>query len=450
MNLKKYLWAMAAMTAAGFASCSDDDKFDPFAEAPEPPLPVYQPTEATVKPKGMWIDCHANFLRMSTKAGIDAELKKIKNYGMNLIYLDIKPGNGYALYKSDILPYCDTFADLTVERDYDDYLGYILEKCEELGIDVVGSIGAMGWGMQSPTYKQGLVYDDWGKWGSKVQVRSDNSNPKKLVPISDDVAIQSVTMLDPMYPEVQDLLVSVATEVVTKYPKLKGISLDYCRYANNEGGWFGMSDDNMRGFAEYWSEPQPKHTEIVTETGGVGPKFAKWIEYRSSVVTNAIKRVHDAVKAINPDCEIHLWAGADWVGRYAVGQNWASKRYKPTGFQYTDTYNTTGFAEYLDVFVTGAYASNVWQKEDPSTKWNVEYFVNHWQEYILGDCKCYGSIAAYSYGGRPKAQEDATYLCLKYTDGYMNFELSHVNNMNLWIATLDGIKRYEGTAAEEE
>lgn len=443
------------MTAVGFASCSDEDKFDPFAEAPEPPLPIYTPTEAVVKPKGMWIDCHANFQRMSTKAGIDAELRKIKNYGMNLIYLDIKPGNGYALYKSDILPYCNTFADLTVERDYDDYLGYILEKCEELGIDVVGSIGAMGWGMQLPV-KQGLVYDEWNKWKDKVQVRSDTRDPKKLIPIYNDTEgepgyreAQSVTMLDPIYPEVQDLLVSVVAEVVTKYPKLKGISLDYCRYANNEGGWFGMGDDNMRGYAEYWGEPVPKHTEIVTATGGVGPKFAKWIEYRASIVTGVIKRVHDTVKAINPDCEIHLWAGADWVNRYAVGQNWASKRYKPTGTPYTDTYNQTGFAEYLDVFITGAYANDVWRKDNPASNWNVEYFVNHWDEYIMGDCKCYGSIAAYAYGGRPKAQEDATYLCLKYTDGYMNFELSHVNNMNLWIATLDGIRRYEGTSNEE-
>ena len=448
MNLKKYIWALAAVATVGTSACSDDN-FDPFAEAPEPPIPVYTPGEAMIKPKAMWIDCHANFQRLATKAGIDAELAKIKQYGMNLIYLDIKPGNGYALYQSDILPYCNTCADLTVERDYDDYLGYFLEKAEELGIDVVGSIGAMGWGMQSPTYQQGLVYDDWDKWKNKVQVRSDNTDPNLLVPISDDLSIQSVTMMDPMYPEVQDLLVSVVSEVVTKYPKLKGISLDYCRYANNEGGWFGMSDDNMRGYAEYWGESVPEHTEIVTTTGGVGPKFAKWLEFRSMTVTNLIKRVHDTAKAINPDCEIHLWAGADWWNRYSVGQNWASQNYKPTGSHYTETYNKTGFAEYLDVFITGAYAEAVWKKDNPATDWNVENFVTCWNDYIMDACKCYGSIATYSYGNNPKAQSDATYLCLKYTDGYMNFELSHTNNLGLWTATLDGIQRYEGTNEEE-
>lgn len=453
MNLKKYFWALAAATIA-VSACSEDDAIDPNADAPEPPTPAVIETETTVKPKAMWIDCHANFVKLAQKRNIDSELVKIKNAGMNMIYLDVKPGNGYALYKSDLLPYCNTFADLTVTRDYDDYLGYFLEKCEEYNIDVIGSIGAMGWGMQSTSYKQGFVYDNWAVWKNKVQVRSDSNDPNLLVSIDQDVDYvpgyknpQSVTMLDPMYPEVQSLLVSVAVELVTKYPKLKGISLDYLRYANNEGGWFGMSDDNMRGYAEYWGESVPNHLEIVTAAGGTGPKFAKWIEFRSMTVTNLIKRVHDAVKAVNPDCEIHLWAGADWVGRYAVGQNWASKKFKPTGYQYTENYNKTGFADLIDVFITGAYSEKVWINDLPGSIWTVENFVTTWNNYIMGDCKCYGSIAAYALDHQ--GISDATYLCLKHTDGYMNFELSHVNNFNHWDATLEGIKRYEKSAKSE-
>lgn len=443
MKLYKYFLGIAGVCLA-MTSCNDDDTFDYMGAAPEPPVPTIIPEPPSIKPKAVWIDCHANFTLLSRRAGINAQLAKIKEAGFNMIYLDIKPGNGYALYKSDILPYCNTFADLTVRRDYDDYLGYFLEKCEELEIDVIGSIGAMGWGMQSPNYKQGLIYDDWDKWKDKVQVRSDNKNPDLLVPIYEDVAIQSVTMLDPMYPEVQDMLVNVATEVVTKYPKIKGISLDYCRYANNEGGYFGLSDDNMRGYADYWNESVPNHLEIITESGGVGPKYAKWIEYRAANVTNCIKRVHDAVKAVGQQYEIHLWAGADWWGRFSVGQNWASQKYIPSGYQYTSTYNKTGFAEYLDVFITGAYADKVWIKDSPGSNWNVEYFCKVWDNFILGACKCYGSMATYAkYDNYEQGVSDATYLCLKYTDGYMNFELSHLNNRSLWGAAKQGIDRYE-------
>ncbi len=435
----KFGW-LAASLVLGLSSCSDSDPYDPSQDAPEPPLPDHTPAEVQLKPKAMWIDTEANYYKLSKKANIDAELEKVKKYGMNLVYVDAKSSNGYALYKSDMLPYCNTFKNLTVERDYDDYLGYIVDKCDELDIDVVASVCAMGWGWHKDGQTQGYIYDHWDQWKDKVQVRSDENNPDITIPISED-PLQEFVLLDPMYPEVQDLVVKACVELVTKYPKLKGISLDYLRYNNNDGGWFGLGDDNMKGYAEYWGEPVPNHLEMVTATGGVGPKFAKWIEFRSAMVTNLLAKIRTAVKAVNPDCEIHLWASAQWSSRYAVGQNWASKKFKPTGMAYTDTYSRTGFADLLDVFITGAYASNVWKTDDPTSEWTVENFVTSWNNYIMGDCKCYCSIAAYALNS--KQHSDATYLCLQHTDGYMTFELSHVNNGNLWTSIIEGISRYE-------
>lgn len=446
MNIRKYLMGFAA-AALSLTACSDDDAIDYGALAPEPPTPDIVPEPPTIKPKAMWIDAHANFSKLSTKAGIDSELKKIKDYGMNMIYLDVKPGNGYALYKSDILPACDVIGNQTVSRDYDDYLGYFLEKCEELEIDVVASIVATGFGYHGNGVQQGFIYDNLDKWYDKCQVRSDNNDPNLLVNIADD-PIQPIVMLSPRSQEVQDLVVNVVSELVTKYPKLKGISLDYLRYCNNDNGWYGMGDVDLNGYVEYWGESKPIPTEIVTETGGIGPKFAKWIEYRSATVTELLGRIRAAVKAINPECEIHLWASAQWSSRYAIGQNWASKNYIPSGAQYTSTYNKTGFADLLDVFVTGAYSEKVWKSEDPSTEWTVENFVTSWDKYIMGDCKCYGSIAAYALD--EQKNNDATYLCLRHTNGFMTFELSHVNNRNLWISTQKGINRYENPGSYEE
>lgn len=446
MNIRKYLMGFAA-AALSLTACSDDDAIDYGALAPEPPTPDIVPEPPTIKPKAMWIDAHANFSKLSTKAGIDAELKKIKDYGMNMIYLDVKPGNGYALYKSDILPVCNVIGNETVTRDYDDYLGYFLEKCEELEIDVVASIVATGFGYHGNGVQQGFIYDNLDKWYDKCQVRSDNNDPNLLVNIADD-PIQPIVMLSPRSQEVQDLVVNVVSELVTKYPKLKGISLDYLRYCNNDNGWYGMGDVDLNGYVEYWGESKPIPTEIVTETGGIGPKFAKWIEYRSATVTELLGRIRAAVKAINPECEIHLWASAQWSSRYAIGQNWASKNYIPSGAQYTPTYNKTGFADLLDVFVTGAYSEKVWKSEDPSTEWTVENFVTSWDKYIMGDCKCYGSIAAYALD--EQKNNDATYLCLRHTNGFMTFELSHVNNRNLWISTQKGINRYENPGSYEE
>ena len=435
--LKKLLCFAILSLPFTVASCSSSDPANE-PDAPEPPKPGDNKVEVTIKPKAMWIDCHANFTKLSTKAGIDAELKKIKSYGFNMIYLDIKPGNGYALYKSDIITYCNTYGDLTVSRDYDDYLGYFLDKCEELDIDVIGSLVVMGWGV--PANRQGYVFDHYEEWKDKGQVRSDNGDVNKTVSIFDEPN-QPFVMLDPMYPEVQVLVVKVITELVTNYPKLKGVSLDYLRYNNNDGGYYCMSDNNLADFARYWGEATPVRTDFITATGGQGTKFAKWNEYKAMQVTNLMAKIRTAVKTVRPDCEIHLWASSHWESRYGVGQNWASKKYKPSGAMYTDTYSKTGFADLLDVFVTGAYCNTVWKKDDPFSVWTVENFVTNWNNYIMGDCKCYGSIAVYNHTASELA--DATNLCLKHTDGYMAFELSHTNNGGKWEAIATGILRYE-------
>lgn len=400
----------------------------------------YTTSPVDSKPKAMWIDTEANFELFASRANIDAELEKVKKFGMNMLYVDAKAGNGYAMYHSDILPYCNTFGTKTVTRDYDDYLGYIIDKGEELGLDVVASVCATGFGIHDGDFTQGLIYDQWDKWGDKCQVRSDENDSTRTVSAADDLR-QAVVMLSPASSEVQDFLVDICTEIVSKYPKLKGINLDYLRYANNTGGWYGLGEIDLNGYATYWKEEVPSRLDIITADGSRGPKFAKWAEYRAATVKNLLHKVRDAVKAVNPDCELHLWASGDWISRYEVGQNWASTNFRPEGPEYTDTYCNTGFADLLDVFVNGAYTEEVWIKDDFTKRWSVENMVASCNDYLMGDCLSYGSIPAYAFDGRQNA--DATFLCLEHTDGYMTFELSHVNNRNLWNSTLEGINRFE-------
>ena len=421
--MNKYLYSLGvAVASCAFVSCGMSSQ------------------ESSSKPKAMWIDTDANFELLSSRANIDAELEKVKKHGMNMLYVDAKAGNGYAMYKSDILPYCNTFGSKIVTRDYDDYLGYIIDKADELGLDVVASVCATGFGIHEGELTQGLIYDQWDKWGDKCQVRSDENDSTLTVSAADDLQ-QAVVMLTPASPAVQDFLVDICTEIVTKYPKLKGINLDYLRYANNTGGWYGLGDIDLNGYASYWNEDVPSRTDIITADGGHGPKFAKWTEYRAATVKSLLGKVRDAVKAANPDCELHLWAGGDWISRYEVGQNWASTKFKPEGPEYTDTYNNTGFASLLDVFVNGAYTEEVWIKDDFTKRWSVENLVASCNDYLMDDCRSYGSIPAYAFDARQNA--DATFLCLDHTDGYMTFELSHVNHRNLWESTLEGINRFE-------
>lgn len=419
-----------------FMACSGEGKDNVTDYNPDIPLTPGGKEDVASKPKAMWIDAHANFSRLSTKEAITTYLEKIKSVGLNEVYVDVKPGIGYALYDSDILPKLEKWGDETVKRDWD-YLGYWLSEGERLGVDVIASISTLGYG--ATRYKQGLIYDDEAKWNGKTQVAMKNGN---LEDIKDNTNVDAA-MLNPCLTDVQEFVLSVVQEIVRKYPKLKGISLDYCRWYNSDGdAWYGFGDETIKAFEAYSGEKVNSRTDILTASGAPGKLFAKWIEFRSMVVKNLISNIHDKAKAINPKLEIHLWASAHWTSRYSVGQNWASDKYVPSGSVYTSNYHNTGFANQLDVFITGAYADAVWEKDSPGSEWSVEHFVKNYSNYIQGDCKVYGSFAAYSQKTKNEIS-DAVYLCLKNTDGVMVFELSHVINFNTWDGIKEGIERAE-------
>lgn len=400
---------------------------------PEIPIDIIKPGNTTDKAIQLWIDAHANFSRFATKENITSYLEKIKDTGFNEIYVDVKPGIGYALYDSNILPKLTRWDNETVVRDWD-YLGYMIEEAERLKINVLASISTLGFGYTK--VKQGLVYDS-NTWDGKTQMRMVNNNPDNIVDIRNEPDVDAA-MLNPCLPEVQSLVISVIAEIVTKYPKLKGICLDYCRWF---GGNYGFETPTLSAFETYSGQRVASKNDILTSTGAPGPLYNRWIEFRSMTVTNLITNIRSKIKSINPKMELHLWASADWSSRYSVGQNWASKKYIPSGWVYTDTYSKTGFADQLDVFSLGAYAEAVWKSEAPGSVWSVENFVTTYSRYTMDDCKVIGCIATYSYGTKASAISDAVYLCLKNTPGVGIFELSHVINNNQWAAIKDGIER---------
>ncbi|MCL1933310.1 MAG: family 10 glycosylhydrolase [Candidatus Azobacteroides sp.] len=416
-------------------ACSKDNTVEEMK--PEIPIDMEKPDSQSNKSIQMWIDAHANFSRFATQANITSYLEKIKETGFNEIYVDVKPGIGYALYDSDILPKLTQWDNETVNRDWD-YLGYIIEEAERLKINVIASISTLGFGYTRA--QQGLVYDD-NRWDGKTQMAMVDQNPDNI----EDIRTRSdvdAALLNPALPEVQSFVISIIEEIITKYPKLKGICLDYCRWYNNDSGrYYGFEDATLAAFEAHSGVELTSKNDIITSAGGMGPLFSRWTEFRSMTITNLITNIRSKIKAIHPEMELHLWASAHWASRYGVAQNWASKKYVPSGLPYTATYNTTGFADQLDVFSLGAYAEAVWKSENPGSDWSVENFVTTYDRYTMGDCKVVGSIGTYAYGSKAASISDAVYLCLKNTDGVMVFELSHVINNNQWAAIKDGINR---------
>jgi len=391
--------------------------------------------EVQKRPIQMWIDAHANFSRFEDKVNITTYMERMKEVGFNEVYVDVKPGIGYALYDSDILPQLTQWGDEIVVRDWD-YLGFWLEEAERLDMKVIASLSVMGYGYTKA--KEGLIYDS-DRWDGKTQFEmTDPANPTQLTDMRDQLDVDAV-MLNPSIPEVQTFVISIIEEIATKYPGLKGICLDYCRWY---GGNYGFGEKTIEAFKAYSGKEPASNNDIITSEGGIGPMYKDWIEFRAQTITNLITNINQKLENINPDLELHLWASADWGSRYTVGQNWASKKYIPTASSiYSESYNETGFADQIDVFSLGAYADAVWKSESPNSVWSVENFVTTYDTFTMGDCEVYGSFASYAYGTNRQQVSDAMYLSLKNTDGVMAFEISHVINNNQWDALKEGIDR---------
>lgn len=147
------------------------------------------------------------------------------------------------------------------------------------------------------------------------------------------------------------------------------------------------------------------------------------------------------IERTQPGVKLEYWA-ASWLHAiYTQGQNWASPRSRFHEAYLDDwatpTYNRTGFADLLDVFITGTYLEKVWGMDDPES---IEYGLARSLKDVDGDCAVYGSLYAQNHVDQ---FEDAVYLCLSRTDGVMVFDIIQVIENDLWDDIKRGIDRAE-------
>ena len=208
--MKKFLFLLLIISCSAFA-CSSDEDNTRDTDGSEIPLDIDRPSIAD-KPVQMWIDAHANFSRFAEKESITSYLKKMKQTGFNEVYVDVKPGIGYALYDSDILPPLTKWDTETVTRDWD-YLAYWIEEAEKQDIKVIASLSVLGYGYTKT--KEGVIYDD-NRWDGKTQQEMTNAaTPNNLVDMRDQTSVDAA-MLNPCLPEVQSFVISVIEEIVPK------------------------------------------------------------------------------------------------------------------------------------------------------------------------------------------------------------------------------------------
>ncbi|MFN7716430.1 MAG: glycoside hydrolase family 10 protein [Pseudanabaenaceae cyanobacterium] len=229
--------------------------------------------------RGVWltdVDSDVLFSRSNLWYGI----YRMKRLNINTMYPTVWH-EGYTLYPSAV-----------AERSF----GAKVDPIPELqNRDMLAEAVEMG-------HKRGLAVIPWFEFGLMSEERSDLTyrHPDWLtqrqdgtqVYVSGDRNQHRFVWMNPLRPEVQQLLVDLITEAVTKYD-VDGVQLD---------DHFGLPVE--LGYDSYTiALYQSTHNGKMPPTDINDPE---WVRWRADYVTQLMGKIASAVKAVKPKCIISL------------------------------------------------------------------------------------------------------------------------------------------------
>ena len=411
--------------------------------------------EAAQKRLYMWFDCEANFALSNSPDSIRFYLEKCRQAGFTDAVVDVKSIMGETVYKSEYAPFMYEWDGVPRSEEYD-VLGHFIRIGHELGMRVHGSLNIFAGGHNF--FDRGIIYDDHADWQSMV------STPEGIVPIS-TIKTNYNGMLNPADPEVRAYELDILREFATKYPEADGIIFDRARFDDITSDFSPLS---KRLFEQYIGAEVARFPEDILywekdDKGewkwAEGPLFGRWIEWRAGVIKSFVEESHAALKAINPDLLVGDYTGAWYPTYYYVGVNWASTQFDPAEYfdWATPEYRKTGYADLLDIYMTGLYYTLVTKEEvdrangavgqrteagmtDEQSYWYCVEGGAEWaRKLTCGVVPVIGSLYVEQYEGDAPQFSRAVAEALRSTDGLMIFDVAHIIKRDWWQPLAEGV-----------
>lgn len=406
----------------------------------------------------LWLDAHANFKRLGTKAGVDRVLKEAKSVGFTDVILGLKGIDGYVVYPSRIAPVLHEFHGFRRPDSYN-FPEVVLKEAHKLGLKVYFGMEEFQEGEKKD--HRGIVYTTHPNWQCQVYT------PKGIVPMS-QTSEGAAVFVNPVLPQVRKYEISLWQELLRMY-KPDGIVLDGARYPNTEIiDAADFSNASRKAFESFVGEkikkwPQDVFRLVSSKDGKViqipGTFFRKWIEWHAEVIHNFIREIRDSVKKIDSRIVFSDYVGAWYPIYYQMGVNWASRSYNPAKhYDWADpTYYRTGYAELLDNIFVGTYFYDVTEKEaveshtpspdstkKPSYYWwySVDGSAKIAMKVTKGVIPVYGSLYVQQYIDKQNPQQfvRAIKADLRLTDGVMIFDVVHLDKYGWWKYAKEGLE----------
>ncbi|WP_276482073.1 alpha amylase family protein [Paraflavitalea pollutisoli] len=443
------------------------------SDAPAPPTGGGGDTTTPVKPGRnviAWVDARSNVFGTYGRLNDTAQLKKVldtlQQSGVTGLVIDCKGSSGYTMYPSAFTKEVRSLDGKSLPANVD-YVGYMIQESRKRGFKVYASIVTM---VEGDGNRQiGTVFDD-PAFRSKYESIVCDVNGNR-VPVT---STGRNAFVNPAQPAIQERALNIVKEIVGKYD-IDGLILDYARYTDIDADFSDFSKEQFIKFLQdnYQDADAARMkfpTDIVatwrTSSGQVlpattGKYYKKWLIYRTGVIKEFFKKARAAVKATKPNVNFGVYVGAWYTTYYQVGVNWASEEYDPFNDQEIrfdwayPGYGKNGYAEQLDLLMTGNYFTQILLSENSATAslkyhwWSVEGSIAG-TKYITGNkMPLYASIdmGNVDWPNKGEISRAIKYILNNTSGGIMLFDIVHIyapqyNRLKqpLWDAVKEGIK----------
>lgn len=271
---------------------------------------------------GVWITVFTDQKVMESKANVDKMLAVCENSGITDIYLQ--------LYRADKAYYDSSIAD---RAPFDaikakagiDTVKYLLDKAHKKGIRVHAWLNMLCLSQNTATSvvkKYGediLTKDEFGR--TPLRGKGTGDELDKYYVREDQL------FLEPGDERVKKYVLSLAEEVVAKYPSFDGLHLDYIRYPAAvpfmpgsrfipQGLYYGYTKANIAAFkAATGLDPKTMANNFENNK--------KWDDWHRNNVTAIVREASQRARAINPKIKISCTIVPSLERTYYVtGQDW--------------------------------------------------------------------------------------------------------------------------------
>ena len=405
------------------------------------------------------MDAHANIARLATSEGIRRVMDRAAAIGVTDVVIDVKPVDGTVTYRSRFAPQLLEWRGAKRDSAFP-YVETMIREARARGMKAHLSLNIFAEGHK--VFKKGRAYDDstYRSWAVTVYSRN---GLKSIFDTEEEIAI----FVNPSLSAVRTQELGLLEEAARMFHP-DGIVLDRCRFT----GFRTDFSDSSRAAFERWLGRRVEHWpyEILTLTvlaDGTtdyqrGPLFTRWVEWRASVIATFIREARSRVKRVDPRIQFSDYVGAWYPTYFEVGVNWASRGYDASrDYSWaTPAYSATGYAEDLDLLMTGTYFYEVDIAElhsdtvrsagrtEPDMKRNKEDWYSVEGSALLamkvtkGVVPLYASLYVDQYKSRKNEEQfvRAVRTCLRLTGGVMIFDLVHLDTDGWWDVLARALK----------